>query len=195
MLSEYQAANSLHHPLQFLVTRDGEPRVFFSSPDALAPGAVEGQNNIYEWSHGQLFRLASAVEGQQGRLFSGYGTAFAGASGDGSDIYFFTPETLNWEDGDERFSVYDARIGGGFSQPPAPPAPCNADAEGSCQGAAQGGPAVPGAASTTFTGPGNEKQTQAKKKKKKARKKSKKKQKKGKGKQARHANGNGRTGK
>lgn len=193
VLAEYQSANSPLHPLQFLVMHDGEPRVFFSSPDSLAPGAVEGQNNVYEWAHGQLFRLASAVEGQQGRLYSGYGTAFAGASDDGSDIYFFTPQTLNWEDGDERFSVYDARMGGGFPQPPVPPAPCNADAEGSCQGAPQGGPAVPGAASATFSGPGNEKQTQARKKKK-AHKKSKRHAKK-KGKQARHENGNGRTGK
>jgi len=201
VLSEYQSANSPQHPLQFLIVHDGEPRVFFSSPDSLAPGAVEGQNNIYEWVHGQLFRLASAVEGQQGRLYSGYGTAFAGASNDGSDIYFFTPETLNWEDGDERFSVYDARMGGGFPEPPAPPIPCNADAEGSCQGAALGGAAVPGAASTTFTGPANEKQTQAKKKKRAHKKKHKKhakkksKGKKGKGKNARHANGNRRAGK
>jgi len=187
------------HPPRFLTVRNGEPQVFFSSPDSLAPGAVPGQNNIYEWSHDQVFRLVSSNEGTQasGHLTPGFFAVFGGASDDGSDVYLITPETINWEDGDERQSAYDARIGGGFPQPPAPPAPCTATVEGSCQGTAQGGPAIPGAASTTFTGPGDPKQAQAKKKKKKAHKKKahKKKHKKSKGKKARHANGNGRTGK
>lgn len=189
------------HPPQFLVVRNGKPRVFFSSPDVLANDAVAGQNNIYEWSHDQVFRLAGAPEGAQEHPFAGNYSTFAGASEEGSDVYFSTSETLSWEDGDQRISVYDARIGGGFPEPPAPPAPCNATAEDSCQGPAQGAPVVPGAASATFDGPGNlstrahRKKHHRKHKKKQHKKKQHKKSKNGKGKQARHANGNGRTGK
>jgi Tol biopolymer transport system component len=194
------------HPPRFLTVRNGEPQVFFSSPDPLAPGAVAGQNNIYEWSHDQVFRLVSSDEGTQtGHLYAGFSAVFGGASDDGSDVYLITPETLTWEDGDQRLSAYDARIGGGFPQPSAAPAPCNVTAEGSCQGAAQGGPAVPGAASATFNGPGNSKAQAHKKKHKKKHKKhnrhrgkkhnKNKGKKNGKSKQARHANGKGRTGK
>jgi hypothetical protein len=193
-----EAANSRLHPAQFLVMHEGEPRVFFNSPDVLAPGAVEGQGNVYEWAHGQVFRLSSAPEGQYAEPRAGYGNAFVGASDDASDVYFFTPETLNWEDGDERLSVYDARIGGGFPEPSAPSAPCEATSEGpgSCQGPAQGAPAVGGAASATFNGPGNPfEQSTKKKSKKKPHKKKHKSAKKKKGKQARNANGNRRAGK
>ena len=198
-LSRSEAINSPLHPARFLVMHEGEPQVFFSSPDTLAPGAEEHQNNVYEWTHGQVFRLASARENQQEPAFGGYANAFVGASDDASDVYLFTPQTLNWEDGDERLSVYDARIGGGYPEPPAPPAPCEATSEGSgsCQGPAQGAPAVGGAASAAFNGPGNppEQSTKKKSKKKPHKKKHKHAKKKGSGKKARHANANGRAGK
>jgi hypothetical protein len=208
VLSRNGVANSLHQP-QFLTMREGEPQVFFSSPDPLAPGAVAGQNNIYEWSHNQVFRLVSADEGTQEDPYPGFFAVFGGASEDGSDVYLVTPETLTWEDGDQRLSVYDARIGGGFPEPAAPSAPCDATTEGSCQGSGQAGAAVPGAATETFSGPGSPEQQQPakqkqspvkKKPKKKAKKKSKKKagkQKNGKAKKKskRLANGNRRAGK
>jgi hypothetical protein len=191
--------NFIHGP-QFLTIHEGEPQVFFSSPDKLAPGAVENQNNVYEWSHGQVFRLVSAQKGQESpEPRPGHYAVFVGAGVDGSDTYLVTPETLTWEDGDERLSVYDARVGGGFAAPPAPPAPCEATSEGSgsCQGPAQGAPALSGAASAAFNGPGNPPgQSTKKKSKKKAHKKKRKSvKKKGNGKQARHANSNRRAGK
>ena len=199
VLSKGEAINNPTHPAQSLVIHEGEPRVFFNSPDTLAPGAEEGQNNVYEWAHGQVFRLSSAPEGQLVTPISGFGNAFVGASDDGSDVYLFTPETLNWEDGDERVSVYDARLGGGYPEPPAPPVPCEATSEGSCQGAAQGAPALSGAASAAFNGPGNPpEQPNKKKSKKKPHKKKHKHAKKKKSKdktQARQANGNRRAGK
>jgi hypothetical protein len=136
--------------------RDGEPRVFFSSPDPLAPGAVAGQNNIYEWAHDQVFRLASALEGTQSVPQFAKFAMFGGASEDGSDVYVVTPETLTWEDGDSRLSVYDARIGGGFPAPAPSPSPCDATAEGACRGAAAASPAIFGSpASITLSGAGN----------------------------------------
>jgi hypothetical protein len=198
VLSKGEAINDPTHPVHSLVMREGEPQVFFSSPDPLAPGAVEGQNNVFEWAHGQVFRLSSPPKGQRNNLISGYGNAFVGASNDASDVYLFTPETLNWEDGDERMSVYDARVGGGFPEPPAPPTPCEATSEGSCQGPAQGAPALGGAASAAFNGPGNppEQPNKKKSKKKPHKKKHKHAKKKSKDKtQARQANGNRRAGK
>jgi hypothetical protein len=193
LLPTDQPINNALHPPHYLAERDGKPLVFFTSPDPLAPGAVVEQNNIYEWSHGQVFRLTSSQEGQQSPWpYAGAFAAPAGLNDDGSDLYFSTPETLNWEDGDERLSVYDARVGGGYPEPATPPAPCIPTSEGSCQGPGQGGTAVPGAASATFNGPGNPKQTQPQKKKK-SKKHAKKK--KGSGKKARHANGNRRAGK
>ena len=154
------------HPLtvvRYLAVSGGQPHLFFYSYDALAPGAIEGQNNVYEWAHGQVFRLT----GERGRQYYKHPAAvFAGASEDGSDAYIFTPETLSWEDGDERISVYDARVGGGFAEPAAPAAPCDPDSEGSCQGGTAAGPAaVPGAASKDFAGPGNVKAKKHKHKK------------------------------
>jgi hypothetical protein len=188
--------NPLHAP-RFLTMHDGEPQVFFSSPDPLAPGAVAGQNNIYEWSHDQVFRLVSAAAGTQVNPSSGFTAIFAGASEDGSDVYLTTPETLNWEDGDKRLSVYDARVGGGFPEPPPAPVPCDVTVEGACQAPAQSVPATPGAASATFNGPGNPQQKSSKKKSKKKphKKKHKHAKKKGNGKQARSTNGNRRAGK
>ncbi len=184
--------NNPLHPAQFLTVHGGEPQVFFSSPDKLAPGAVKGQNNVYEWSHGQVFRLVSAREGQQAYPKAGHFAVFVGADTSGEDAYLVTPETLNWEDGDERLSVYDARVGGGFPEPPPPPPACDATAEGSCQGEAQGGPSAPGAASAAFSGPGNPAASTNQKKKAHKKKHAKKKHKRH-TKRARHANAKGRA--
>ncbi len=189
------AANDPAHPIQFLTVHGGKPQIFFTSLDKLAPGAVEGQNNVYEWSHHQVFRLTSAREGQQLFRLSGKFAVFTGASEDGSDVYLVSPENLNWEDGDERLSVYDARIGGGFPEPEPEPEPCDATTEGACQGSAQGDPAVPGAASAAFSGPGNPPASEAKQKKHKHKKRYAKKKHKRHAKRARHANANRRAGK
>ena len=197
LLAAGQAINNALNGPQFLTVRGGQPQVFFSSPDKLAPGAVENQNNVYEWSHGQVFRVVSARKGQQSPVpGAGFGAFFSGASDDGSNAYFVTPETLNWEDGDERLSVYDARVGGGFPEPAAQPPPCEATTEGSCQGAAQGAPAVGGAASAAFNGPGNPPaQAPKQKKSKKPHKKKHKHAKKKNNSKARQANANRRAGK
>jgi hypothetical protein len=177
---------------QFLIDPGGVPRIFFSSPDALAPNAVEGQNNIYEWVNDQVFRLAGAPAGTQVPAFGGYYSTFAGASASGGDVYLSSPENLSWEDGDQRISMFDARIGAG-SPPPAPPAePCAASREGpnSCQGTLQGATASPNVATTTDRGEQNveakkkapAKKKPKKKKKHKGKKHKKKKGKKGKGK-------------
>ena len=154
-------------PPRSLMVVDGKPTVVFSSIDPLAPGSTERQNSIYEWSHDQVFLVTAEPPGLQ-RLSRHAGeesyVGSLGADADSSDLYFYTPSSLNWEDGDERFSIYDARIGGGFPEPPPNPVPCNPGTEGSCQGPAGTPAAVPGSSSATFAGPENPKPKQACKK-------------------------------
>lgn len=201
------ALNNLFHQPHSLVVRNGSPEVLFSSIDVLASGAVAGQNNIYEWVHDQVFRLTSAPEGTQAAIGADQNAVFAGASADGTDVYLSSPENLSWEDQDDRNSIFDARIGGGFPELTAPPAPCDATVEGSCQGFGLIGTVVPGAGTEVFSGPGSPqqqpqqpKQQQKTKRTKKHKKKGKKKvrkRKSGKSKRkpARQANGNRRAGK
>ncbi|HET7052646.1 MAG TPA: hypothetical protein VFI09_01865 [Solirubrobacterales bacterium] len=199
-------------PAQSLTVSGGQPRVFFKSVDSLAPGAPEGEFSLYEWSHGQVFRVLSEPPGLRANAKEAPFVKFAGASADGSDLYLVTTESLSWEDGDGRSSVYDVRIGGGFPEPPPPAPACDPSAEGSCPGGAV--PAAPGAlaaGSATFNGPGNakskarHKKTRHKRHHRKKRHASKrghaskkhkgKKHAKRKHKARRHANGNRRAGK
>ncbi len=151
-LDPIEGLNPLH-PQQTLAEHEGQATVFFSSSNKLDDGATEDAVNLYEWAHGQVFLLTSEPTGFPAAKRA---LQFVGASADGSDLYFATPEALTWEDGDKRSSVYDARIGGGFPEPPAPQSPCEPDSEGSCQGAASSASATASeAASATFSGAGN----------------------------------------
>jgi hypothetical protein len=159
------------HPRMALVERDGEALVFFVSRDRLATGATEGVLSLYEWSHGQVFHIASEPPGLTGppeeatRTLDSYIT-FAGASADGTDLYFAAPGKLTWEDPDEGKSVYDARIEGGRPEPAAAPSPCRPNEEGSCAGSGSAlGAAVPSPSTQSFSGPGNSKQKKHHKKK------------------------------
>ncbi|HVS99165.1 MAG TPA: hypothetical protein VHE08_01480 [Solirubrobacterales bacterium] len=197
-----------------LVVVNGKARVFFTSGDELAPGApssATGGGSLYEWAHGQVFDIASDAEGSVKPRLLGTTVRFGGASLEGTDLYFSSPDSLTWEDHDGRFSVYDARIGGGFPEPPPPPAPCDSRSEGqnSCLGqATEQPPATSAPGSSTFNGPGSPtpqepKQKQSKKRKhhKQSKKKHHKKKHHKKGKKkpaksdARHANNDRRAGK
>jgi hypothetical protein len=162
------AGSSPHEPLALptsLTVQNGSPSVFFMSFDPLAPGGVEGSMGLYEWSHGQVSLIDQEPADLTARKSQTPFNVFPrGASADGTDFYFTTPQRLvPWEDGDERSSVYDARVGGGFPEPPPGATPCQADAESSCQGAPATPPATPGPTSNGFTGPGNPKPKRCKK--------------------------------
>jgi DNA-binding beta-propeller fold protein YncE len=139
------------------ITADGS-RVVFDSPDRLLAGASNGRYNVYEWEpRGTGSCDSSAHNGGCLYLLSDgsgpYESRLVGISRDGTDVVFATSDSLvpqdnnNNADGD----LYDARIGGGFPFTP-PSAPCSED---QCQGARAGVPAVPSAASITFSGAGN----------------------------------------
>lgn len=137
------------------ITDDGRS-VFFTKLDVLAPGAVEGRPNLYEWRDGQITFLGSSFEAKtEPGIFAGLGYQFIGASADGTDVYFTSRDRLTWDDRDDLMDIYDVRIGGGIPQPPPQPAPCDPGVEDSCQSPQPSAALPAGAGSAIFSGPGN----------------------------------------
>ncbi len=184
---------------QRALTDDGS-RVFFNAFDALVPGDTNGALDVYEWEQpgtGDCTTATTTYSEQNGGCVSLISSGqsptvseFIDASADGRDVFFTTGSSLLPQD-PGLVDMYDARVEGGFPQPPAPPAICEGEA---CQGAPTP-PNDPTPASAAYNGPGNLNETAAKKKKSKKHKhkkknKHKKKAKKKGGKAKRHAANN-----
>jgi hypothetical protein len=148
-------------PAGVAITADGS-KVFFQSPVALRPGAVNSAcvfesfgecraaaQNVYEWQGGQIYLISDGVDTHP--LFASSATKLVGANPSGSDVFLTTADPLVPQDTDNQIDVYDAREGGGF------PAPIVSSA---CQGAAcrtdQGSaPAISVPGSSTLFGAAN----------------------------------------
>ncbi len=105
-------------------------RVFFDSEDALVAldtngraGGINGKaeaSDVYEWeaiAEGSCPRVSGCLALiSSGR--SEHGARFVDASADGGDAYFVTGDSLAYEDPDGTPDLYDARVDGGFPQPP-----------------------------------------------------------------------------
>ena len=125
------------------LSEDGQ-RVFFQASEALVPGAKNGLANVYEWERGHLHLISSGQGNSPAYL--------GGASADGSDVFFFTGQSLVAQDQDENIDLYDARENGGIaSQNDAPQPDCGEQ----CHGAGSAPPSFGVPASDTFVGPGN----------------------------------------
>jgi hypothetical protein len=74
---------------------------------------------------------------------------FVDASENGDDVFFTTGVSLLPQD-PELIDIYDARVGGGFPPPQAPPAPCQGEG---CQPPPSAPADDPLPASATFVGP------------------------------------------
>jgi uncharacterized protein YegP (UPF0339 family) len=100
------------------LTADGS-RLFFTSRDALLPGATNGLFNVYEWEADGSGSCQSSAD-NSGCLYlisSGSGSSnsyFADASASGNDVFFETATSLVGQDEDSFADLYDARVGGGF---------------------------------------------------------------------------------
>jgi hypothetical protein len=133
------------------VSEDGR-MVFFETEDALVPGDVDETQDVYEWEA----EGAGACQTQGGCLYlisSGHSATsnyLYAVTPDGHDVFFRTGDQLLRADTDATPSIYDARIGGGFPEAQQPP--CQAEA---CRGQASASPALSGAGSAAFVGPGN----------------------------------------
>jgi sugar lactone lactonase YvrE len=135
--------------------------------------------DAYEWRDGRLLLLSDGISSWFGSGAEFSAPKIGGVSQSGDDVYFTVAAQLTPDALDSGPRLYDARIGGGFDFPKAPP-PCPLEV---CQGTpgAPPPPASPGSAS--FNGPGNLKpkprkkqRKQRAKQKKKQRQKSRKKQ-------------------
>jgi hypothetical protein len=136
---------------------DGEGRLFFESNDALLPADTNGHvADVYEWSP-EGVGGCEQPRGCLALISSGHSAVdsqFLTASRDASDVFFITRERLVPQDQDDLADIYDARVGVGFE----------ADASPACEGEGCKSqstptptPVQPSAASSAFSGPGNQK--------------------------------------
>jgi hypothetical protein len=132
------------HYYQRYVTDDGG-RVVWSTSEAVLPSDVNGKPDVYEYSEGGL-KLLSSGTGE-------FETNFADMSASGADVYFATREQLVKSDTDGFPDLYDARVGGGFAEPPKSLPPCSG---GECVRAASTPPAAVAIGSTGLQGKGNQ---------------------------------------
>lgn len=134
----------MNQQLRIVMSDDGQ-RVFFSSRDALVPADSNGTvYDVYEWHDGTINMISNGLDKKEPLLI--------GASSSGRDVFFITYERLVGWDTDTGSDVYDARIGGGFPEPPPTGAPCEGEA---CRGASSAPPATTGAGTAVFQGAGN----------------------------------------
>lgn len=115
-----------------LVTRainQAGTRIIFTTPEPLSREATNGLSNAYEWhmESGWSKAVVSLISSGD----ADEPVTDAVMSEDGRNVFFVTSEGLLSQDVDGAPDVYDARIEGGFPQPPAPAQPCSGDA---CQG-------------------------------------------------------------
>ena len=116
------------------LTNDG--RVFFNSTDVLAARDQDEKADVYEWEpRGDGTPQCQAPGGCIGLISTGtsrFDSSLLGASADGTDVFFFTHDTLVPQDENgELAKIYDARELGGFLLIPKP-VPCKASDE--CHG-------------------------------------------------------------
>ena len=123
-------------------------RVFFASRDALTTDAGDnGRAKLYEWQQGMGISLLSAA-GEDAAAVDYVDNDVTGTS-----VFFLTGDSLVGADTDGgAIDTYDARIGGGFPDPPPPPDRCQGDA---CQGPVTQSLPAPTAGSVSFVADGN----------------------------------------
>jgi hypothetical protein len=99
-------------------------RVFFTSSEQLILRDTNQLKDAYEWDEGQTALISTGLDTSDSALLT--------ASSDGSDVFFFTRQTLAPQDENGgAMKIYDAREGGGFLYNP-PPRECVASDE--CHG-------------------------------------------------------------
>jgi hypothetical protein len=140
------SAQAVRLPIR-AATDDGDA-VFFPTFDPLVPEDRNGGLDLYEWHDGTVKLITSGTQP--------YGSAlptFYGASADGRDVLFSDSAQLTADaQGDPSFKIYDARVGGGFEPPQAPPPGCDGDG---CRGAETAPPGLGDIDSELTRGLGN----------------------------------------
>jgi hypothetical protein len=127
------------------LSADGS-RVFFETADALVPQDNNGKADVYEWEGGQVHLISTGLSGQDSHYLD--------ADETGNNVFFTTRQSLVSADGDEKYDVYDARVGGGFAEAPTSGPPCEAEA---CRPPLEAAPPAAQLGSKSFQGPPNKK--------------------------------------
>jgi hypothetical protein len=160
LIKEQVAIAAAPFPALHNLTPDGQGRLFFESQDALSPKDANGHiQDVYEWEpagvgscerQGGCVYLISSGEAEQDSMF-------LNSSPSGDDAFFVTRERLLPRDKNDQLDLYDARAphapGEALGFPEELTPPCEGEA---CKGPSSAPPALPGPASSTFSGPGNE---------------------------------------
>lgn len=133
--------------------------VYFESPTALTPQALNNQldayenepiPNVYEYREGTVYLLSDGQD--TSTIRSAPGVVLLGSNPSGSDRFFMTSDSLVAQDTDTQRDIYDARVDGGF---PAPVAP-SICFESGCQEPPNSTPQLPApGGSAAQTGEGN----------------------------------------
>ena len=154
-VNEGPTSTSYHLPLAL----SGNGRfVFFSTKAALVNDDTNGKSDAYEYdaTTEELHLLSSGTSPDN--------SYFMDASDDGHDAFIVTAQRLLGWDVDGNDDLYDARVGGGFAEPPLVISPCSGE---TCRQGSPVTPAAPSAGSASFSGPGNPKPQRHKRKAKK----------------------------
>lgn len=125
------------------ISDDGQ-YVFFETTAALVPGDENNKLDVYRWRAGDGVSIVTDGVSKSDSLL-------AGASADGSSVFFITLNDLVPQDGDGFFDLYVARVGGGFPVPESSQA-CTGD---TCQGMPTVQPPDPKSLTDSFSGTGN----------------------------------------
>jgi hypothetical protein len=136
-------------------------RAFFTTDDALVHTDTNQAQDVYEYvdGHPQLITPGTG-DTTQSRGLGLNEPGLDGVSGDGTDVYFSTYQTLVPQDHNGLFlKFYDARTGGGFPVP-SPTPPCTAADE--CHGPGSSPPPDLASGTTASLGSGSHIQRQQK---------------------------------
>jgi hypothetical protein len=101
------------------VSKDGS-RILFETSDRLSAAATNHLVNVYEWHEGNVSLISSGS--------SLTNDCCAVISSSGRDVVFTTSQGLVPQDTDSVTDIYDARLGRGFTPPPAERESCKGDA-------------------------------------------------------------------
>jgi hypothetical protein len=180
-----------------VISEDGR-RLFFESFDRLSDGDENAKRDVYEFEFagsGTCTTASASFDPASGGCHSLVSSGrspdesyLVDASANGRDAFFSTRSKLVGWDANEHYDVYDYREGGGFPEPPTPPAPC--EGEAACKPPAASPPTSSGPVTPGFFDPGNPKPKSAKHHKAHHAKKGKK----GKAKKKHHGAKKGRAG-
>ena len=105
-----QAQNGSPQAMQFAGASSDGTRVFFTTREKLVGGDTDSHTDVYERFGGQT-TLASAPGAGADPFYVDYDVFFAGASSDGTRVFFKTKENLVGSDTDGFYDIYE-RAGG-----------------------------------------------------------------------------------